>query len=407
MGGAYGHLMHLHEDRDLTFNDLERIFRKAEAGRLDLCTEKTDGMNLVFTWDEAIHSAQVARSAGDIKRGGMDAAALSARFADRSPWVKDTFESAFSVLSSALWCLGPEDRARIFEGGTRWYSLEVIDSDCTNVIRYDLHRSNIVFHAHGSFSVAPSGVVIAHTEAPGVQVLSDRLGGCMINGWFFHGPQRATVRCPDDGPGDEANVELGMLLSTTWLRAENTIGDFLLATARRVAVTHRLDDAVTEMIALRMSGHPEAPSLTQIKARMPPAAYSFVKASVELEERELVRPLERIVHRFSVGLLHGFRSMMVKDHEAEVQRVRLETDRAIETIYSRGNEKAKLLLDAQLSRLVNTRGITSSAEGIVFRYGGRAYKLTGNFAPVNQILGLVRYGRGEAQVAKEARCETR
>jgi len=32
-------------------------------------------------------------------------------------------------------------------------------------------------------------------------------------------------------------------------------------------------------------------------------------------------------------------------------------------------------------------------EGIVFTYGGNTYKLTGSFAPVNQILGVLKYAR--------------
>jgi hypothetical protein len=32
-------------------------------------------------------------------------------------------------------------------------------------------------------------------------------------------------------------------------------------------------------------------------------------------------------------------------------------------------------------------------EGIVFVYGGNTYKLTGAFAPLNQILGIFKYGR--------------
>ena len=32
-------------------------------------------------------------------------------------------------------------------------------------------------------------------------------------------------------------------------------------------------------------------------------------------------------------------------------------------------------------------------EGVVFTYGGNTYKLTGAFAPVNQILGVLKYAR--------------
>ena len=32
-------------------------------------------------------------------------------------------------------------------------------------------------------------------------------------------------------------------------------------------------------------------------------------------------------------------------------------------------------------------------EGVVFTYKGKVYKLTGTFAPVNQILGMLKYAR--------------
>ena len=32
-------------------------------------------------------------------------------------------------------------------------------------------------------------------------------------------------------------------------------------------------------------------------------------------------------------------------------------------------------------------------EGIVFRYNGKLYKLTGTFAALNQLLGIIKYGR--------------
>ncbi len=32
-------------------------------------------------------------------------------------------------------------------------------------------------------------------------------------------------------------------------------------------------------------------------------------------------------------------------------------------------------------------------EGLVFVYGGNTYKLTGSFAPINQILNIVKYSR--------------
>ena len=45
--------------------------------------------------------------------------------------------------------------------------------------------------------------------------------------------------------------------------------------------------------------------------------------------------------------------------------------------------------------------VTTSAEGIVFVVDGMSYKFTGNFAPINQVLGILKYGRIKTNVAKE------
>jgi hypothetical protein len=46
-----------------------------------------------------------------------------------------------------------------------------------------------------------------------------------------------------------------------------------------------------------------------------------------------------------------------------------------------------------MEKLKKVENISSAAEGFVFDYDGHTYKFTGNFAPINQILGLFKYGR--------------
>jgi hypothetical protein len=49
----------------------------------------------------------------------------------------------------------------------------------------------------------------------------------------------------------------------------------------------------------------------------------------------------------------------------------------------------------QLKRLERLGGDQSinSVEGIVFKYQGRLMKLTGSFAPLNQILGSIKFAK--------------
>jgi hypothetical protein len=52
-GGAYGHMAHPFDDKDLTFKDLKNIIEMGLGGQLDRednVTEKLDGQNLMISW---------------------------------------------------------------------------------------------------------------------------------------------------------------------------------------------------------------------------------------------------------------------------------------------------------------------------------------------------------------------
>jgi len=54
-GGAYGHMAHPFDDKDLTFKDLKNIIERGLGGELhreDNVTEKLDGQNLMISWRE-------------------------------------------------------------------------------------------------------------------------------------------------------------------------------------------------------------------------------------------------------------------------------------------------------------------------------------------------------------------
>jgi hypothetical protein len=50
---------------------------------------------------------------------------------------------------------------------------------------------------------------------------------------------------------------------------------------------------------------------------------------------------------------------------------------------------------AELDRLDRIGGIESiiPTEGVVFVYKGKVFKLTGTFAAINQLMGIIKYGR--------------
>ena len=56
-------------------------------------------------------------------------------------------------------------------------------------------------------------------------------------------------------------------------------------------------------------------------------------------------------------------------------------------------ESSKTKLLNQLNRLAALDDKINAAEGIVFTYKGRLMKCTGSFAPINQILGSLKYNK--------------
>ena len=113
MGGAAGHLMHLYDDREITFREIKDVLTRAAQGKLEQVTEKLDGLNIVFTWNVKEGSLKVARAAGDVVRGGMNAQELAQKFEGRES-LEEAFNSTFEVLSSAISILGRKLQTDVF-----------------------------------------------------------------------------------------------------------------------------------------------------------------------------------------------------------------------------------------------------------------------------------------------------
>ena len=72
-GGAFGHLNHPFDDRNLTFSDLKNIIIIGLSGKLnreDKVSEKLDGQNLMISWVNG--RLKAARNKGHLKDSGKN-----------------------------------------------------------------------------------------------------------------------------------------------------------------------------------------------------------------------------------------------------------------------------------------------------------------------------------------------
>lgn len=409
MGGAVGHLMHLYDNRDLTFGEIGDILTAASTGKLEQVSEKLDGMNLVFSWDVGSNSLKVVRSAGDIKRGGMSAEDLAAKFEGRGN-LSDAFNSAYKVLNGALGSLPDDTKLKVFGPNTnKWYSMEVIYTETPNVINYD--NNTIVFHGWPVFKVDDSGnVTMTKDDAGGVDLLTryiERMQNAIEQrDWKIYGPMKARLqKLSDDSILNNTLSAIDEELSATGLDASATMRDYIEVKTRYDVEALKLSPKIKEMMVKRCLAEPGAPTLVDIKKIANKSDHGiiidFVKNCPDRMKKH-VRPIELAINKFAVELLRGLKSTLIDDTGEEVQRLRAEVAKAIEAIKSSNNENAMSILNSQMEKLKSLENITSPVEGVVFIYKGNAYKFTGSFAAANQILGLFKYGRGGTKIQSPA-----
>ena len=110
-GGVAGHLAHLYDNPDLTFNEIKSILRAASSGKI-VGTEKTDGYNIYLGYVNG--KPRAARNKGDMSKGGMDFGLLAARTFKGGPKVRKVYLDAFRAYGKALDTLSDKELAAIF-----------------------------------------------------------------------------------------------------------------------------------------------------------------------------------------------------------------------------------------------------------------------------------------------------
>ena len=141
MGGLGGHMAHMSEDLELTFNDIVSILGNVASADIEAVTEKVDGQNLFLTVDES-GEIRAARNSGDIKKGGMSTAEYASKWAGHP--AESAFTNGFAAVSAALRRLSPETLSDIFAGGDRYVNMEIMYPGNPNIILYSAPQ--IVLH---------------------------------------------------------------------------------------------------------------------------------------------------------------------------------------------------------------------------------------------------------------------
>lgn len=408
MGGVAGHMNHLYDNPNLTFKQMKEIIIAAGDGKLE-GTEKTDGQNLFITYDIQTQSARAARNKGNLRSGGLDAAGLASKFAGRGS-VEAAFNDAFSIFEQAISSLSAKEIKKVFQPlGPRYqvyYNAEIQDPRNANVINYDTKTLNVHRVGHIKYDRQEDEVssIDLSKESKFIETVLSRMQRAVANQDFRiqMNAIRNLKELDNKEPVRVALAALEKAIDDAGISDSDTVGEYLIARIVPVIQSYVQLPPDKEVMVLKRIlsiADPETGKnfrIIDIKKGLEPRqqqkAVELVKNSGKIIV-DAIRPLEDLVHDFSVEMLRSFESMFILDDQAEVSRLRAEVDHAIKSIEASGSDEAMTILQKHMRKLKSLENVTTASEGFVFDYDGITYKFTGNFAPINQILGLFKYGR--------------
>ena len=393
-GGAYGHMHHPFDvEMNLTFGDLKNIVKKALTGDLDVAREKTDGQALAVSWVNGRLVA--ARNKSHLKNkgeGAMTIGQVADKFANRGG-LTDAYNFAMKDLSAAISQLSEKQREKIFNGGSSFMNLEVIYPTSVNVIPYG--QPLLVFH--GTFDYDLDGNIVGENQQ------SARILAGMIKQVNGHVQSKYTIQGPPMQrlPKSENLSKLqskyfsmiGKLQSEFTLSDKDGVADYHQKWWERFVSKEAKGMDTQQQIGLvkRWAFGDKTFRLADIKdEKLKAWADKIDKQDQQKIAKENLMKFEEIFLGVGAEVLGFMESVLTANPKEATKQMIDRLHKTISDVKKLGDPKKLDKLKLELARLQALGGFEKIVpnEGIVFVYNGNTYKLTGAFAPLNQILGL-------------------
>jgi phosphopantetheine adenylyltransferase len=398
-GGAYGHMNHPFDiEMNLTFGDLKQIVVRALNGDLELAREKTDGQALAISWVNGRLVA--ARNKSHLKNkgeGAMTIGQVATNFANRGA-LTDAYTFAMKDLSAAVSTLSEPQKKKIFKDGACFMNLEVIYPKNANVIPYG--QNLLVFH--GTFEYDESGEVIGENQ----QAASILAG--MIKQVNKHVQSTYTIQGPPMlslPKSEELTKKQGKYISMI----NKLQSEYKLSDSAGVADYHQA--YWTDLVNKNAKGLDAQQKIGLVKrwafgdkgfriatiqdAKIKAWADNMDKKDQAKISKENIMKFEEIFLGVGADVLAFAQSVLTANPSDATKKMRAELGSAIKSLKANGTASQLDKLKIELQRLNSLGGFDKIVpnEGLVFVYNGNTYKLTGAFAPLNQILGIFKFSR--------------
>ena len=403
-GGGSGHMSHPWENIDMTFAEMKKMVIALLSGsmQVDRVEEKTDGQNINVTW----HDGQLvaARNKGQLKgfgANGLNLGGIKKMFADRGELTK-AFVSAMEDMQKSISGLTEKQKLRIFDNGHNWMNIEIIYQPTRNVIPYNTDL--LQFHGINTFN--EDGVKIGTSAKEGKELagMIKQISQNKQKTFNIIGPQ--AVILPKSKDFSKKRDSYLKKISDLQRRYGLSSGDNLLQYHRKYwlrvveleakKARVKLDRNIKAALVRRFAEGNKSFALNK-KNLKDEKVYEFARKLDKVDSQALfdknVRPFEDVFLSLGADVLENAQNFIAVSPEKGVRDIKKELTQTVSTLRKGGDRKKLSQLKKQLMRIKRAGGFDKivPSEGIVFDYKGNTYKLTGVFAPINQILGMTKF----------------
>ena len=412
-GGAAGHMAHPYDDHGLTFNEMKELIARALEGQLDIeeaVTEKTDGQNLQVTWKNG--QVGFSRNKGTIVNP-LSTEELITKFEGRGD-ISDAFREAGQDLQAAFNKIDSKKLDSIFKNGTVFANMEIIYPKSKNIINYDkahIQFHNLIEYRIGTNAKGKPTVDKVQTDMTGgalIQKIIEDANAHMQNTFSFIPPQKIKLGRIADFEDQQAALfaEVDQLKTQFGLKETDLISEYHRAWWRDVITTkaqelgYDISDDLRDTLVDRWAFDDKSTSIVAVKKQIENPEFtewvdSFDKKDFKSYQKQNMEPFESIFLRLGALVLSNVSQVLAADPSKSTQEIKRDIATVIKQVQSSKDPEILKTVETQLKRIEKLGGLDRIVpiEGIVFTFKGNTYKLTGAFAPVNQLIGILKFGR--------------
>ena len=408
-GGKAGHMMHPYENLHMKISEMKEMISDFQND-FEI-SEKVDGANLFFTINPDTGELLFSRNKSDMTREET-----LEKFGPSHPAHILFTEGANSIYNAAKAALSIEDTKEIFgqatDGGKTYINFEIMHPKKPNQIKYDMKY--IVFHSIVDFDINGTKVNSSADDSRLISLISklNPYFATQDNDFNLGSNFKVKLNLLSDSDIDELMSELNKITSKLNLTDDMTIADAVKKEIETLLdqsnLTEMLSDEKIEMIYDFITNEYSTITGNVIKKDLDKEIKKSLVSLGLTSKTKAYKIIKKITKEFrplfillGIKLLDNIpsRYMSSEASSKNVDELRRLLNSALEDYDNLVNLENPSDIEVKLANTLSLhvanirshgieRSVSSPIEGGVFiGRDGNTYKVTGGFAPLNQILG--------------------